>query len=730
MIDPALIDELAEGDAEVLMFVADPASGDFYYDPEAIAEMEAEAEALRSMLLEQVSADLERKRKEAIDGRAQSGIEQIWLEDEEAYEGIDDANRDEAVGSARVTKARYEVGTAETRSGQPGGSTVLLNITRPYVDAATARVGDMLLPTDDRNWTIKHTPIPFLKELKQMAPMNPEAAGLADQFAQIEQQAKEAAERAEKRIEDYHVECQYHMEVRRMIEDAGRLGTGILKGPFPKVDTNSGEVQPASKCISPWDFYPDPACGDDIQNGRFVFERELITAKRLRELRDEPGYLAEQIESCLKEGPAKRVVENDDDRPVKDSELFEMWTCHTEIAPDEMEACGCICSDEAAIEAERIPALITLVNDRVIRAAEDPLEGKSYPYDVMCWQRRRDHWAGIGVARQIRTPQRGITAAVRNLMDNAGLAGGPQILSRLGIVEPADGNWTLAPRKHWHIHEDADIRQLTEAFATVEFPMMEQQLLNIVQFFTKMAEDVTGLPQLMQGSQGKAPDTVGGMQMLNNNANTVLRRLARLFDDEITEPHIRRYYEWIKLYGEPEEQGDFSIDARGSTALVERDIQTQAIIQMGKLVGNPAFGIDPKKWITEWLKSQRLDPARYTMDEEQMAKMQQAMAQKQDPQMMVAQMRAQTEMQKEQLRQQSDMAELQFKAKEAERQRQFEMAMKERDLQMRAMEYAEKRGMELTRLKADLQKFTLGQRHDKEKFVNEIAVKNRFGHGI
>ena len=36
-----------------------------------------------------------------------------------------------------------------------GRATLLPNITRPYTDAASARVGDMLLPTDDRNWALK-----------------------------------------------------------------------------------------------------------------------------------------------------------------------------------------------------------------------------------------------------------------------------------------------------------------------------------------------------------------------------------------------------------------------------------------------------------------------------------------------------------------------------------------------------------------------------------------------
>jgi hypothetical protein len=79
-----------------------------------------------------------------------------------------------------------------------------------------------------------------------------------------------------------------------------------------------------------------------------------------------------------------------------------------------------------------------------------------------------------------------------------------------------------------------------------------------------MAEDVTGLPQIMQGQQGQAPETVGGMQILQNNAGTVLRRIAKTYDDRITEPHVRRYYEWLMTYGDDAEKGDFQIDARGS----------------------------------------------------------------------------------------------------------------------------------------------------------------------
>jgi len=239
-------------------------------------------------------------------------------------------------------------------------------------------------------------------------------------------------------------------------------------------------------------------------------------------------------------------------------------------------------------------------------------------------------------------------------MDNAGIASGPMLIFRQGVVTPANGVAEMAPRKVWILGEDADATIAAErAIGVVKVDMLVQELMMIIQFGLKLAEDVTGLPMLLQGQQGKAPDTLGGMQMMNNNASTVLRRLARLFDDCITEPHVRRYYTWLLQYGEDDaEKGDFTIDARGSSALVERDIQNQAILQMGAIVANPAFGINPEKWFEEYCKSQRLDPKRlrYTDEEKQ-----QLASQPQQPpiEMAIAQLRAEVELQKVQLQTQA-----------------------------------------------------------------------------
>ncbi len=61
--------------------------------PDDIAELLAQEEAQRIVRLESFSQMVARKRDEAVTGRAGSGVELTWTEDEDHYLGIDNANR-------------------------------------------------------------------------------------------------------------------------------------------------------------------------------------------------------------------------------------------------------------------------------------------------------------------------------------------------------------------------------------------------------------------------------------------------------------------------------------------------------------------------------------------------------------------------------------------------------------------------------------------------------------
>ena len=651
----------------------------------------------RDQLLAQVDqfgAELAKTRSDAIEARQASGIEADWLEDEEFYEGIDDANRNEKHGFSSKPVSPTG-GSADPV--KPTGSTVFPNITRPYVDAASARVSDMLLPTDDKSWSIEPTPVPelvgiakgeFSREVEQQmqASFNDPQALAAEKSrltAEIEQQiaiAREKASATERRIQDWHIESQYHAHAREQIEDCARIGTGVLKGPVAsrrkKTAYKDGqiiitsEIKPVSSCVSPWNCYPDGGCGQDIQNGSYHWERDDITRMKLEALKDQPGYIAEAVDACLFEGPheACKLKEGQEipglqKRDTKD--LFEIWYGYCTAEKQKFVAALNAGEDTPVGEdgepslaepgdayPEQIHVHVVMVNNRVIRISQNILDTGEFPYDYMVWQRRKDSPWGIGIARQVRTAQRIVIAGFRNMMDNGGMASGPQVIVNREYVQPMDGIYSIESWKFWDMVKDLDGNMdMDNVFRFVTVSMYQAEMQAIIELGLRLAEDATGLPMIMQGQTNSAtPDTLGGMQIQNDNASTVLRRIARLYDDRVTERHIRRYYTFHLQYGPDDEKGDFALNAMGSSALVERAIQAQQMPFILKMSENSVYGLDPKKVGEEQVKAMRFDYNRFKFDDEKWQQVVEQLAQKpQNPILEVTQIRESGQTQRKQM---------------------------------------------------------------------------------
>lgn len=732
------------------------------FDAEEATERAAKAEEERQARLDAFAGALANRRREAVEARANSGIETIWREDEEHYEGVDNANRGEGV----TLKPRDPQGTGGAsiveQDGKPSGSTIFMPITRPYVDFSAGRAADMLLPTDDQNWDLQSTPMPdviaaFNDERPLEVPGTPFKT-VAQAAKAMVAEATAKVQKAKKRIEDWFEEGQYNAEQRKVLLDAAKVGVGILKGPFPvkKVsravvkDEKTGQLRiaiqnktaPLSKRISYWNFYPAADCGDDIHKGSGVWEKDTITTRQLMDLKGtkdadgNPMYLESCIQTCLEEGP-QRKYEKDRHYTARENEVFEVWYYHGIACADDLRAAGVDVE-----QGEVLPVMVTMVNDRVIKAALSTLDSGEFPYDVMVWQPREGYWAGIGVSRQVRPAQRMLNGAVRNLMDNAGIAAGPQFVYQDGALRPADAteDYSVKPRKFWRIPKDVKIDDVRKAFAAIEIPMVTDQLMNIVQFALKMAEDSTGIPMLMQGQQGKGAETVGGMQIVNNNSNTPMRTIAKQYDDRITTPHVHRYYEWLLMYGpEQDEKGEFIIAARGSSALFERDAQNQAILAMAPIVENPAYKINPEKWFAEFLKAQRLSPDRFQYTAEEWAAIEEQRKNApppMDPRIEAANINAQASVKREEIkaavtekRINTDMDRDAVFAQEQNRRTEMELAARreemDREERMLLLKYATQQRISLeaakTQLARDVMKITAQK---------ELALATANGAGV
>lgn len=660
-------------------------------DVQALNEVREEQNLER---IEAIGKSIAKLRDEAVAARKNSGIETVWRKCEENYLGIDDANRNEFEGQSWAKPMTMEGGlTSNTYADDTPHSTLFVKLTSRYVDASAARVAETLLPVDDKPFSYSSTPIPEMDEaLEDGSPVatlpngmplpNPENPQMPLTVADVAQKqldkANEAAKKAEKRVWDWMCESGYAGEMRKCIHDAARIGVAVMKGPVPTarkerkaekteegyVLTFQQKVKPGSFWVDPWNIYPDPACGEDIQNGSYIWEHDNNSKKQLLDYIGQDGYIESQIRKVIKEGPGKRNSLGGSYRQDENQSkyMFDVWHFTGMISREDLEDLGAVGSEDLIEEGvDEVSALLTIVNDSVIRAVLNPLDSGELPYDAMAWKRRDGHWAGCGVAEDLFTPQAMINAATRKMLDNAGLAAGVQIVVDRGAIYPEDGSWVITPNKVWSKAEDSTVQDVRQAFNVFTIPSMQGELSNIIQYALRLAEESAGLPLIAQGQAGPTqPDTATAASLQNNNANTLMRRVAKSYDDQLSTPHIKRYYDWLMMDPEvpQEEKGDWTVVVHGSSALVERSIQDQTIQQLGNMAvpGNP-FRLSPEKWIAEMLRSKFIDPSRVQYSDEEWEKIQQQMQQQPQqpmPQIEVAKIRAQTDMQKTQMQIQAD----------------------------------------------------------------------------
>ncbi|MFO0201965.1 MAG: hypothetical protein ACK528_02435, partial [Alphaproteobacteria bacterium] len=182
----------------------------------------------------------------------------------------------------------------------------------------------------------------------------------------------------------------------------------------------------------------------------------------------------------------------------------------------------------------------------------------------------------------------------------------------------------------------------------------------------KFADQETNMPQMLGGERGTAPETVGGMVMLQSNALSVPRLRVKLFDDKVTRPHIGRYYDYFMANSPKKEiKGDMEIDARGVSVLLEKDIQNQAALQLASLTANPRYQglIDPKKELKVILPAFKVKAEDVMFTDEEIQQMQQQAAQNpqpQDPRIAVAEMQMQAKQAELQDRQQQREVDVQL----------------------------------------------------------------------
>jgi hypothetical protein len=702
----------------------------------------------QQMLVEAIGERLQGIADERVAKR--STLEQRWLDDLRQWNGEYDS--------------KTQIGA--------GRSQAFVNLTRKKCTFAESRLAEMLLPTDDRNWSIKPTPmadIDIAQSLAQhSAPQMPPAMGMQQppqgqpQQPQPQPQAapvdpnearqKEADKRALsmlREIDDQLTESDYNAVCRGVIHDAIVLGTGIMKSPTLRnvskkkiqravemgVETQNivieESIKPGVDRVSPWHFFPDPSARR-IEESENTLERHLLTRKELKDLAKTPGFSRAAIKELLKESPEERVAGFMDDARIDKTSTwksgrYEVWEFNGCLPADDAQALGIEIESDSLDEPHLI---IWFCNGIVLKAAEHPYADDASIYSIFCWEEDDHSIFGFGMPYRVRHSQRVANSTWRLILDNAALAAVPNIVIDKGL-RPQDGRMQLAPGKIWESIPGATTSQ--NPIQPVQIPLQADMLLGLFDRAVILLEQESGVPEIMQ-QEGQNPiitQTATGASLQASSASSPLRRLVKQWDDRITRPVIGRMYRWnMEFSDKPEIKGDYDIVALGSSTLVMREQQQQNLINMSQLFAS----IPPFAQATNWdeLQRQIVKGAQITADgivksPEELAQAAQQQQQQPNPE----QIKVQIEQGKLQLAQQQMQIDAQRGQLDAQV-KQAELAMEQQRFQLDTQERQQR--MEIERFKAqaeqikanaivndsqlDLQREAMKQRGEMEKLAS------------
>jgi len=672
-------------------------------------------------------------------------VEQRWLEDIRQYHG--------EYNPSDLSRLRESM-----------GSEVFVNITRNKTNAAEARLQDMLFPTDDRNWGITPTPVPELEKLSNEQSVDPQTGEPLDAIVvarELLSQAKEKASAMQEEIDDQLTESRYQPKARDIIHDACQLGTGVVKGPVivgrtkKRWDTLQDGVsvlqivealEPSVERVDPWDFFPDMSA-TRVDEAEFFFERRRLSKKQLRDMAKLPGVLTSQVRELVKNDAKSTHIARthiDDIRNITgintigEGNKYEVWEYHGPISKSEFLD-AMMGSDSEYTEEEidelddEIEAVVFFSANSVIKVVINPMDSGDRPYSVFNWETDESSIFGFGVPYLMRNPQKVINAAWRMMMDNSGLSVADQLVINRELLQPADGSWEMTPKKMWYLRDKT--RSVQEAFASFSTPSHQQEMANIFQMARQLADEETNLPLIAQGEQSShITKTSSGMAMLMNSSNIVLRKAVKNWDDDISRPLITRFYDWNMQFNDnPNIKGDFSIDARGSGALLVREKQQENLMVYANISASNPFFSQRRDWAgldREIAKSLEVPYENITLSDAEIAEATQAQQEQPDPNQIAAEMESQIkqaelqlEQQKLQLQAQIKSQEFQLKQSQIATEAQLDQQKLVQDRELRIAEIAAKGQMTerqlQTRMAIDSEKI----RSQRDKDAGDLNIK-------
>ena len=543
-----------------------------------------------------------------------------WKEDETDTQAL-------IVDSLNRRNGKYSI-EKMSKINEAGSSDVFIGLTGVKCRTFESWVHDVYVNSGKkRTWALKPTPIPdlpneekeriaseallqFAREVDQGAEPDESrayqiASNLRSKIVQENYQISlEKAAKMSKFIHDQLIEGGWVKAFSDAVMDLSSSKACIIKGPIVRnrlkkkgwkkkgkktVPDVGYEKVITFERVSPLDLYPGRT-NKSVNDGP-IAEKMFISKESLLSNREEKGYIKDNIEYVCKMGAADsslydmnfsdeiEEVERREHDPINmhmhmspELEAIEYW-CHSSgsMLPDygitkDMNGKKLDPLMDYDINVITVSGLIVFIS-----LNEDILCRR--PYSVYGFAKEIGGFWYQGIPELLKNEQDIANAAARAMVNNLGIASGPQVvIPDINRIPEGEDFTAMYPWKIWQgVNTGGSNAPLVEFFQP---DSRAGEMLNIMNSAIRLADTTLEMPAFATGPErvAGAGRTSSGLAMLMSTSNRGLKRVLLGLDRYVYQDIIEKLYDYNMMFEEDDSiKGDMNFMSEGIVSLIMKE---------------------------------------------------------------------------------------------------------------------------------------------------------------
>lgn len=503
----------------------------------------------------------------------------------------------------RRKKGEYSATTLKAIQ-EMGGSKAYDNITETKTSAAAAWILDILLPLQSI-FSLKPSAIPDLSSKLEAIIIERTVEGFREDrlrareageeepqstkddvfdFAVMhaEAAAKELRETALKRTKAHERLIQDQLEeggfvhvLNEFVQNLVDYPYAVLKGPVirkKRVMRYSEEEQklvfddkmvPEFEALDVFDVYFSPNATNPNQG--YVVEIVHFDPAQLQLMRDEPGWIAENIDAVLLKH-AEVNTKTREDQPERPNipehlELSDKDQTRDDFLGSSIRGksfWGTVPTLQLKDMGVKLPedsditgfeeVAITMFGRYVVKVILNPDPLGHRPYYVTSFEKMPNSFIGKAICEKIKDTQDGQNGVYRALFNNLALASGPMVAVDMHSKSPSTDVRKLMPGMIFRF--DGSKAQGRQPVTFFQPAINSAELISVMEFLEGKADNQTLIPRFVQGSQetSGAAETLGGLRILTSAGARGIKRVLGFMDQDILMPALTDLYTWNMIH--------------------------------------------------------------------------------------------------------------------------------------------------------------------------------------